>query len=69
MSVSDAAAVNPNCIKTPLANGSIKFPIKGDSVFNNDPTNLSKNPPGCSTFCNGVFDNFQKLYKALKLVY
>ena len=34
-SVADAAAVNPNGIKTLLADGVSTFPIKGNLVFNN----------------------------------
>ena len=52
MSVADAAAVNPNGIKAILDNGSSTFPIKDNLVLNNDPKNLPKNPPGCSTLCN-----------------
>ena len=36
-SVADAAAVNPNGIKTLLANGLSAFPIKGNPIFNNGP--------------------------------
>ena len=54
MSVADAAAVNPNDIKTLLANGFSKFPIKDNSAFNNGP----KNRPDCPFFCNRVFDKF-----------
>ena len=78
-SVPDAAAVNPNGIKTLLANGLSTFPIKGNPVFSNGPKSLPKNPPDCPILCNWVFDNFilaeelfanyYLLYKALKLVY
>ena len=37
-----AAAVNPNGIKTILANGLIKFFIKGNPVFSNGPKILPK---------------------------
>ena len=59
-SVADAAAaaVNPNGIKTLLANGLSTFPIKGNPVFSNGPKSLPKNPPGCPILCNWVFDNF-----------
>ena len=36
-SAADAAAVNPNGIKTLLANGLITFFINGNLVFNNGP--------------------------------
>ena len=42
----DAAAVNPNGIKTLLANGLITFFINRNPVFNNGPRSLPKNPPG-----------------------
>ena len=57
-SVAAAAAVNPNGIKTLLANGLNTFPIKGDPVFSNDSKSLPKNPPDCPILCNSVFDNF-----------
>ena len=41
----DAAAVNPNGIKTLLANGLITFFISGNPVFNNGPRSLPRNPP------------------------
>ena len=41
-SAADAAAVNPNGIKTLLANGLITFFINGNPVFNNGPRNLPK---------------------------
>ena len=74
-SVADAAAVNPNGIKTLLANGLSTFPIKGNPVFSNGPKSLPKSPPDCLVLCNWVFDNFvlanepfQKFYEALKFV-
>ena len=36
-SIGDAAAVNPNVIKTLLANGLSIFPIKGNPIFKNGP--------------------------------
>ena len=42
-SAADAAAVNPNGIKTLLANGLITFFIKGNPAFSNGPSNLPKN--------------------------
>ena len=58
MSVADAAAVNPNGIKTVLANGLSTFPIKSNPVFSNGRKSLPKNPPSCPISCNWVFDNF-----------
>ena len=43
-SAADAAAVNPNEIKTLLANGLSKVFIKGNLGFSNGPEGLSKNP-------------------------
>ena len=50
--VADAAAVNPNKIKTLLANGLSTFPIKGSPVFSNGPKSLPKNLPNCHILCN-----------------
>ena len=44
-SAADAAAVNPNGIKTLLANGLIIFFINGNPVFSNAPKSLPRNPP------------------------
>ena len=52
-----AAAVNPNGIKTFLANGLSTFPIKGNPVFSSGHKSLHKNPPDCPILCNWVFDN------------
>ena len=49
-SVADAAVVHPNGIKTPLANSLSTFCIQGNSVFNNSPKSLPKNPPDCPFF-------------------
>ena len=57
-SVADVAAVNPNGIKTLLANGLSTIPIKDNPVFSNDPKSLPRNPRNCSILCNWVFDNF-----------
>ena len=43
-SVADAAAVNPNCFTTLLANVLSTFPIKGNPAFSNGPKSLPKNP-------------------------
>ena len=53
-----AAAVNPNDIKTLLANGFSTLTVKGNPVFSNCPKILPKNPPHCAILCNWVFDNF-----------
>ena len=58
MSVADAAVVNPNGIKTLLANGLNTFSIKGNPVFNIGPKGLPKNPFDCFIWCNWFFDNF-----------
>ena len=50
-SVADAAAVNPNCIKTLLVNGLRTFPIKGYHVFSNGSKIRTKNPPNCHILC------------------
>ena len=46
-SVGDAATINPNGIKTLLANGLSMFPVKGNPTFSNSPKPLPKNPPDC----------------------
>ena len=48
----DAAAVNPNGIKTLLGNGLSTFPIKDDPVLSDGPKRLPENPPDCSVLCN-----------------
>ena len=45
-SVADAAAVNPNDIKTLLANVLITLPINGDRFYSNGPKS-PKNPRDC----------------------
>ena len=57
-SVPDDTAVNPNGIKTLLANILSTFLIKDNPFFSNSPENLPKNPPDCSILCNWVFVNF-----------
>ena len=51
-SVADAAAVNPDEIKTLLAVGLSTFFIKGNPVFINDPKSLPKNLPDYPILCN-----------------
>ena len=55
-SPADAAAVNPNEIRTLLANGFITFFIKGSPVFNNGPRSLPRNPPDYINLDNWDFD-------------
>ena len=43
----NAAVVNPNGIKTLLANDLITFFINGSPVFNNGPRNLPRNSVDC----------------------
>ena len=50
--------VNPNDIKTLLANGLSTCPIEGDPVFSNGPKSLPKNSLDCPILCNWVFDDF-----------
>ena len=52
MNIADVAAVNPNGIKTLLANGLSTFPIKGNPVFSNGSKSLPTNPPNCHILCN-----------------
>ena len=56
--VAAAAAVNPNGIKKPTANGSSIFPIKGNSVLGTGPKSLPQKPPDWPISCNWVFDDF-----------
>ena len=48
VSTVDAAAVNPNGIKTILANDFSTFFIKEKQVFNNDSRSLPKDPSSCT---------------------
>ena len=48
-SVADAAVVNPNEIKTLLANGLSTFFIKCNPDFSNSPKSLPINPPDYAT--------------------
>ena len=52
------AAVNPNVIKTVLADGLSTFSIKGNPGFSNGPKSLPRNRPDFHILCNLVFDNF-----------
>ena len=55
--IADAAtAVDPNGIKTLLANILSTFSIKGNPVFSNGLKSLPKNPSDCAILCNWVFD-------------
>ena len=56
--VADAAAGNPNWMKTILADSLCTFPIKDNPVFSNGPKSLPKNHPDYSILCNWVFENF-----------
>ena len=51
-SVNDAAALNPNGIKTLLNNGFSTFHIKGNPGFNNGLKILPTVPPDCPILCN-----------------
>ena len=51
-SVADAAAVNPNGIKTLLASGFNRFFIKGNPFYTIDPKHLPKGLPECPIFGN-----------------
>ena len=57
LSSADAATVNPNGIRTVLANDLVTFFINGNPVFSNGPSNLLRNPSNCIIFDNWVFDN------------
>ena len=56
-SVADVAAVNPNGIKTIIANSLSWVSIKGNPVFGNGPKRLLKNPHDCTILSNWFFDN------------
>ena len=58
LSAADAAAANPDGIKTLLTNGSSTFPIKSNPVFSNGPKNLPKNPSDCMILDNCIFGKF-----------
>ena len=50
-----AAAVNPNRIKTLLANGLITFFVKDNPVFSNGLRSLPRNSPDCIILDKWVF--------------
>ena len=52
VSVADTAAVNPNGIKTLLANGLSTVLIKGNPIFSNGRKSLPKNPSDFPILCN-----------------
>ena len=56
-SAADAATVNPNGIKTLLANDLTTFFMNGSPLFNNGPRSLPRNPPDFMILDNWVFDN------------
>ena len=58
INANDAAAINPNDIKTLLANGLCTFPIKGNPVFCNGAKSIPKNSPDYPILCNWAFDSF-----------
>ena len=51
-SAADPAAVNPNGIKTLLANSLIKLFTSGNPGFSNGPRSLPRNLPDCMTLDN-----------------
>ena len=57
-SVADAVAVNPNGIKTLLANGFSTFFIKVNHIFSNGHNSLPKYFLDCRILYNRVFGNF-----------
>ena len=71
-SIADAVDVNPNGIKTLLANGLSTFFMKDNPVFSDGPKNIPKNLPNCFFLCNWVFYNFilaKELFaKALRIL-
>ena len=48
VSVADATPVNPNGIKTLLANGLSTIFVKGKAVFSNSLKGLQRIPPNCN---------------------
>ena len=53
----DAAAVNHDGIKTPLANSLITFVINGNPVFGNEPRSLPRNSIDCTILDQWGFHN------------
>ena len=74
-SVANATAVNPNGIKTLVANDLSTLFNKDNPVISNGQKGLPRNPHVCTTLDSSIFDKLfamsysRKLYKALKLVY
>ena len=60
-SAAAAAAVNPEGIKTLLANTSIMFFISGNPYFRNGPRSLPRNPPNCTILDNRVLDSLMSV--------
>ena len=58
-----AAAVDPNYIKTLLANGLSTFFINSEPIFINGPRSLPRNPPNCIFLEIWVFDSFMLVNK------
>ena len=50
LSFFDPVAINPNGIKTPLANSFGTFSIKGNPVFNSGPKSLPNNSRDCPIY-------------------
>ena len=58
ISVANAGAVNPNGIKTFLANGLNTFFINDKPAFTNGPRSLTRNPPDCTILDSWFFNSF-----------
>ena len=54
------ASVNPNGIKSLLANVLTTIFITGNQVFSNGPKIPSKDPPDCAILSNWVYNNFKQ---------
>ena len=67
-SAADAAAVNPNGIKTLLTNGLITVFINGNPAFSNGPRSLPRNPPDCIILDHQVTRVFDSLISADELL-
>ena len=57
-SVANDAAINPNSIKTLLANVLSIFFIKDKLVFSNGPKNVPKNGLDCLILCKCLLEKF-----------